>query len=251
MPVALAIFGAIIGSFLNVVIYRMPRGLSVVHPPSACPACGIRIPPWWNVPIVSYLVLRGRCRFCGGRISPRYLIVEAVGAALPVLLYLRFGFGRELFVYWPLSCALLVIALIDLDLTIIPDRITLPGTAVGLVVAPLLGLSTIAGSLLGAAIGGGALYLIGLFGALAFKKESMGGGDVKLAAMLGAFLGWQSVALLLFIAFFLGAAAGAAALVMRGRDWDHRIPFGPFITAAAVLAIFCGDSVIRWYIALL
>jgi leader peptidase (prepilin peptidase)/N-methyltransferase len=251
VPVALAVLGALIGSFLNVVIYRMPRGLSVVMPPSTCPVCGIRISPRDNVPVLSYLVLRGRCRACGVRISPRYLVVEVLGSAIPVLLYLRFGLGREFLVYWPLSCSLLVIAFIDLDLKIIPDRITLPGIVLGLVLAPLLGLSTIAGSLLGAAIGGGALYVIGLLGTLAFKKESMGGGDVKLAAMLGAFLGWQSVILLLFVAFFLGAVAGAAALGIRGRDWDHRIPFGPFITVAALVAILWGQSVIGWYLSVL
>lgn len=243
--------GAIIGSFLNVVIYRMPRGRSIVRPPSACPECGARVRPWDNVPVVSYLLLRGRCRDCGARISVRYPIVEIVSGLIPVVLYASFGIGNELAVYWPLACALLVVALVDLDIKMIPDKITLPGIAVGLVVSPLLRLTSLPESLIGVAVGGGALYLIGFLGALAFRKESMGGGDIKLAAMLGAFLGWKAILLLLFVAFFMGAVAGIAVIARRGHDRDHTIPFGPFIASGAIMTIFWGESLLVWYSTLL
>ena len=248
--VVLFTVGVAVGSFLNVVIYRMPRGRSIVRPPSACPSCAARIRPWDNVPVLSYILLRGRCRACGERIPFRYPAVEILSGLIPVVLYLVFGSGKQFFVYWPLAYALLVITFIDLDLKIIPDKITLPGIAVGLVVAPLLKLTTLPESLLGAVVGGGALYVIGILGAVAFKKESMGGGDVKLAAMLGAFLGWKAVVILLFAAFLMGAVAGIAVMARKGRDWDHIVPFGPFIAAGAFLTMVWGDPALRWYLTL-
>ena len=241
------IAGAIFGSFLNVLIYRLPRGQSVVSPPSSCPHCGGRIRPWENVPILSYLALRGRCAHCGARIPLRYPLVELLAGVIPVVLYARHGFGPEFALFWPLSCALIVMSFIDLDLRIIPDRMTLPGIVVGLVAAPLMGVTTITGSLLGAVAGGGALYLIALLGDAAFGKESMGGGDIKLAAMLGAFLGWQAVLLLLFVAFLTGAVAGIILVAVRGKDCDRAIPFGPFIAFGAVLAVTWGDTLLSWY----
>jgi leader peptidase (prepilin peptidase)/N-methyltransferase len=249
--IVLFIVGVVIGSFLNVVVYRMPRGRSIVRPPSACPSCDARVRPWDNVPILSYLILRGKCRSCGARIPPRYLVVEVLSGAIPVLLYYVFGTGREFFIYWPLAYALLVITFIDLDLKIIPDRITLPGIVVGLIAAPLVGVTTLPESLLGVAVGGGALYGIGILGAITFKKESMGGGDVKLAAMLGAFLGWKAALILLFVAFLMGAVVGVAAIARKGRDWDHIIPFGPFMASGAFLTMVWGESVLRWYTTLL
>ncbi|MCD4690927.1 A24 family peptidase [bacterium] len=242
--------GAIFGSFLNVLIYRLPRGQSVVSPPSSCPQCGERIRPWENVPILSYLFLRGRCAHCGVHIPERYPVVEFLAGVVPVLLFARYGFGHELALFWPLSCVLIVLSFIDLDLRIIPDRVTLPGIVAGLVLAPLLGVTTLTGSLIGAVAGGGALYLIAVFGEAAFGKESMGGGDIKLAAMLGAFIGWQAVLILLFAAFFSGAVVGIVALAVKGRDWDRSLPFGPFIAGGAFLAVVWGDAIIAWYAAL-
>ena len=154
---ALFIAGAILGSFFNVVIYRVPRGGSIIRPPSACPACGTRLRAWDNIPILGYLFLRGRCRYCSEPISPRYPAVELLSAALPVLLYVNFGPTPAFWVYWALSCVLLVLSFIDLDLRILPDKVTLPGIVVGLVLAPLLGLQSFWGSLLGVLAGGGAL----------------------------------------------------------------------------------------------
>ncbi len=239
--------GAVFGSFLNVLIYRLPRGQSVVSPPSSCPQCGERIRPWENVPILSYLVLRGRCSHCGVHISGRYPIVELLAGVTPMALHARYGFSQELAVFWPLTYVLIVLSFIDLDLRIIPDRVTLPGILVGLVVAPLLGITTVAGSLIGAVVGGGCLYLIALLGDAVFGKESMGGGDIKLAAMLGAFMGWQGVLVLLFAAFLSGAIVGIGTLAVKGRDWDRSLPFGPFIAAGAFLAVVWGDSILAWY----
>jgi leader peptidase (prepilin peptidase)/N-methyltransferase len=247
MAASLFAVGAIFGSFLNVLIYRLPRGESIVRPPSACPECGHRIMPWDNVPIVSYLMLRGRCRRCKAAISSRYLVVEVLAGLVPALLVWRYGLGREALVLCLLSYVLIVVSFIDLDLRIIPDRVTLPGIAVGLIAAPLLGLTTFGGSLLGAVVGGGALYLIAIIGEAAFGKESMGGGDIKLAAMLGAFLGWQAVLLLLFAAFFFGALVGAMVVRAHGSEWDHSMPFGPFIAIGAFVATIWGDAILAWY----
>ncbi len=243
----LFIIGTVLGSFFNVVIYRVPRGESVVRPPSACPACGTRLRWSDNIPILGYVFLRGRCRYCGDRISSRYIVVEFLAGALPVLLYSHFGWGREFLVYWPLSYVLLVLSFIDLDHRILPDKVTVPGMLVGLVVAPLAGITGFWESLIGLVVGGGALYLIAVLGELILKKESMGGGDIKLAAMLGAFMGWKLVLVGLFVAFFIGAVVGTAVIASKPKDWDRAIPFGPFIALGAVLALLWGETAFTWY----
>ncbi len=248
---ALFIVGSILGSFFNVVIYRVPRGESIVRPPSACPACGTRLRARDNIPVLGYLLLRGKCRYCAAPISPRYPVVEVLSGVLPVLLFVRFGPTVPFFVYWPLFCVLLVLSFIDLDLRIIPDKVTLPGIVVGIIVAPLVGLVGFWGSLLGALAGGGALYLIGVLGELFLKKESMGGGDVKLAAMLGAFMGWKLVLISLFIAFFIGAVVGVIVMARKPKNWDSSLPFGPFIAIGAVLALLWGESALVWYSSLM
>ena len=250
---ALFIIGSILGSFFNVVIYRVPRGESIIRPPSACPACGTRLHARDNIPVIGYLLLRGRCRYCSEPISARYPTVEVIAGLLPVLLFIRFGATTPFFVFWPLSYVLLVLSFIDLDLRIIPDRVTLPGIVVGLAVAPLLGLLGFWESLIGVLVGGGALYLIGILGELFLKKESMGGGDVKLAAMLGAFMGWKLILATLFIAFFIGAFVGVIAMARKPKDedWDSSLPFGPFIALGAVLALLWGQTALLWYSSLL
>jgi leader peptidase (prepilin peptidase)/N-methyltransferase len=249
--IPLFILGAILGSFFNVVIYRVPRGESIIRPPSACPACGTRLRVWDNIPLLGYLALRGRCRYCAAPISPRYVIVEALSGLLPVLLFMRFGATAPFWVFWPLSYVLLVLSFVDLDLRILPDKVTLPGIVIGLAVAPLAGLLGFWESVIGVLVGGGALYLIGILGQLLLKKESMGGGDVKLAAMLGAFLGWQMIVVALFIAFLTGAIVGITVMSMRRDEWDHAIPFGPFIALGAIASILWGGPVLAWYSALL
>jgi len=243
----LFVAGAVLGSFLNVLIYRVPRRQSIVRPASSCPSCGERIRPWDNIPLVSYAALRGRCRGCGTHISARYPIVELISALVPVALFQTYGLGPGLWVYWPLSCVLIVLSFVDLDERIIPDRVTIPGLAIGLVAAPLAGLTSWGGSFLGAVVGGGVLYLVALLGAAVFRKDSMGGGDIKLAAMLGAFMGWQPVAVSLFVAFFVGSVAGGIAIAVKGRDWDRTVPFGPFIALGAFVGLVWGREIVLFY----
>jgi leader peptidase (prepilin peptidase)/N-methyltransferase len=193
------------------------------------------------------MLLRGRCRYCNARIPLRYLAIELLSGVLPVLLHARLGFGPGFFLYLPLSYVLLALSFIDLDLRILPDRVTLPGIFVGLAAAPLLGVVGFWDSLLGVLAGGGALYVIGILGELVLKKESMGGGDVKLAAMLGAFLGWKLVLVGLFVAFFAGAIAGIGALAKRTKEWDSSLPFGPFIALGAIVSLLWGEAALAWY----
>lgn len=252
-----ALGGTILGSFLNVCIHRLPRGESVVSPPSRCGSCETPIRWYDNIPIVSYLLLRGRCRVCGASFSPRYLIVELTTGLLAVGAWLQNGptlRGACLFVF---ACALLVVTYIDLDHRIIPNRITLPGIVVGLVlafVAPRSGagltieaLDSLEDALLGMLVGGGILWTVAWTYERLTGREGMGGGDIKLLAMIGTFLGWQSVLLSLLLASFLGSVIGIALMVARGQDTKLAIPFGPFLALGALVALFFGPSLVSWY----
>jgi leader peptidase (prepilin peptidase)/N-methyltransferase len=193
------VFGLIIGSFLNVLIYRIPRHKNVVFDRSACPTCGRLIAWYHNIPMLSYLLLLGKCASCRKPISLRYPIVETANAALYLFFVWQFGLSFEFAVFSALGSTLLVIFLIDLDFQIIPDVITLPGMIAGLAVSFLPEGIGIISALIGLVVGGGALYLIAMAGDILFKKESMGGGDIKMAAMLGAFLGWKKVLLVFML----------------------------------------------------
>jgi leader peptidase (prepilin peptidase)/N-methyltransferase len=239
--------GAVIGSFLNVCIHRLPAGESVVYPPSHCPGCGARIRSWDNIPLLSYVLLRGRCRSCGGAISVRYPVVEALGGTSLVLLLYRFGLSPALGVYAAFVTALIVVSFIDLDHQIIPDVISLPGIVVGLVASALGQGPPLLDSALGALVGGGILYAVAA-GYHAFTgREGMGGGDIKLLAMIGAFLGWREVLLSLIIGSFTGAVVGISLILVRGQDSRVPIPFGPFLALGAVCALAFGDRLITWY----
>ena len=241
-------FGAVIGSFLNVCIRRLPAGESIVYPPSHCLGCGAPIHSWDNIPLLSYLLLRGRCRSCGGRISARYPAVEGLTAlAFAVLLY-RFGLTGSFAVGALFVAALIVITFIDIDYQIIPDVITLPGIVVGLLLS-VCGLGpSIRDSILGALLGGGLLYAVAVGYHAWTGREGMGGGDVKLLAMIGAFLGWQNVLVTLIIGSFSGTLIGTALILGRGVDARVPIPFGPFLAIGATCAMFCGDLLIDWYL---
>ncbi|MCX5680329.1 MAG: prepilin peptidase [Candidatus Omnitrophica bacterium] len=244
------ISGAIVGSFLNVCIYRLPKGESIVSPGSHCPKC--RRPIFWydNVPILSYVILKGRCRFCKIPISPGYIIVEVITASLAVALFTAFVLGPKFAAYSLLSAGLIVATFVDLEIREIPDEISLGGLVVGLVFVAILpgtlGAASwsraLIGSALGAFAGGGSIYLMGFFGEMVFKKEAMGGGDVKLMAMIGAFLGWKLALLTFFIAPLFGSIAGLILKVKDGRDI---MPYGPYLSLAAVTSIFWGDKVLR------
>jgi len=242
-----ALFGLMAGSFLNVVIYRVPRGLSVVRPRSFCPGCRKKISWYENVPVASYLALRGRCRGCGARIAVRYPLVEAAGAALALAAAYRFGFGFDAAFAYAFLMALTAITIIDWEFRIIPDGLSLPFIAVGLgwsLVNPDL---TLASSALGALAGGGGLYAIGALYKLARKTEGMGGGDVKLMAMIGAFLGIRLVAPVILIASFAGTVY-AVALLKSGKDAKTAVAFGSFLAPAAAVCLFFGERLLGWYL---
>ena len=241
------LFGAVVGSFLNVCIYRIPAGKSIVSPPSSCPCCGQQIRWYQNIPIISYLILGGRCASCRQPISMRYPMVEVLIGVLFVLVFYYFGLNIETPVYWLFLAALIVIFFIDLDHRIIPDVISLPGIVVGFLCSFLLpGISWIE-SLLGAFIGGGVLLLIAWSYELLTKREGMGGGDIKLLAMLGAFLGWKAVLPVVFLASLIGTLVGVPLLFLQKSDARLAIPFGPFLASAAFIYLLWGKVLIDWY----
>jgi len=242
------VLGTMLGSFANVLIHRLPRRESIVTPGSRCPHCHTPIRPWDNLPILSYLLLRGRCRRCGSRISPRYLIVEVLGGALLAALVWRFGVTLVAVRFAILALALLVVFFTDLETGLIPNAITYPGIVVGLILAAVWGRDAFVSSLLTAAGAGGVFLLIGILSRLAFRQEAMGVGDMKLAAMLGAFLGTPGVIVALFLAVAIGAAAGLILIGLRLRTRKDVIPFGTALAAGAVIAMFSQEAILRWYL---
>ena len=248
--------GLIIGSFLNVCIYRIPRGLSIILPSSRCPSCNTPIKPWDNIPIVSYILLRGKCRYCKVRISLRYPLVELLNAVLYLMVFLRFGFGLHTAVYFVFSSALIVITFIDIDFQIIPDRITLPGIPLGLLAGslllpdPFLRAAQLGwkGSLIGALSGFLFYYFVAVAGEKIFKKEAMGGGDIKMMAMVGGFLGWKGIILTTFLGSLFGSVIGIFMIIFKGRERGSLIPFGPFLALGAVVSLFFGQEIIIWYL---
>lgn len=243
------LYGLAIGSFLNVVIYRLPREKKLGFDRSVCPHCSNQLKWYHNVPLISYLLLRGRCAFCSERISFRYPLIELLNGLFYVYLYWQLGFGVNLFVFAFLVSALLAIFFIDLDFKIIPDVITIPGMVLGLVVSVLPGGLGIIESVIGLLAGGGALYLVAILGDWLFKKESMGGGDIKMAAMLGAFLGWQKVLLIFLSSAVIGLVVSVALMAVSAKLRQTReVPYGPFLAIAAVVAMFYGDPIISYYV---
>jgi len=238
--------GAAVGSFLNVLIFRIPEGQSIVLPSSHCPKCGHAIRVYDNIPIVSYLILRGKCRDCHEKISLQYPIVEAITALMSLLLFLKFGLSFKYLSSFIFTCALIVITLIDIRHQIIPDAISLPGIPVFFLLAVFFMNLTAWESLLGILIGGGCLFAIAFLYEIITKREGMGGGDIKLLAMLGAFLGWKSLFFILLISSLLGAVVGISAMIMKGQDMKYAVPFGPFLSIAAVAYLFVGADVMKF-----
>ncbi|MEV0895926.1 prepilin peptidase [Actinoplanes sp. NPDC049802] len=246
-----ALLGLAVGSFLNVVIHRVPRGESLVRPGSHCPECGNPVRARHNVPVLGWIVLRGRCADCGARISARYPLVEAGTAALFAAVAARFGWSWELPAYLYLAAVAIALAMIDLDVMRLPDKIVLP--SYGVAAALLVPVSLAAGSpadLIRGALAAGLLYL--LYRVLAFW--GMGGGDVKLAPLLGfhlGWLGWSAVAVGAFAAFLLGGLAGGVLLALKLVSRKTRVPFGPYMLAGAFLAVFAAAPLADWYTTLL
>jgi len=250
------IFGAVVGSFLNVCIARLPKEESIVSPPSHCPLCKSPIAFYDNIPLISYLHLRGRCRSCGERISPRYFVVEFLMAVLAVLLFSRIGLGLAFFVNFVLVAALIIITFIDLDVRIVPDVISLPGIGFGFLASiiqyywPLGALSNLpspVSSLVGIIIGGGSLLLVAWSYQFFTGIEGMGGGDIKLLAMIGAFLGWPSIPVALFFASLIGSIVGVAFMLKKGVDSKYALPFAPFLCFGALVYLFFGELLIALY----
>jgi len=245
----IGLLGLSIGSFLNVVIYRIPRDKKFWAGRSFCPGCEKQLKWYHNIPLVSFLVLRGKCGFCGAGISLRYPMVELLNALCYLYFAWEFGLSLELGIFAFLSSALITIFFIDVDFQIIPDLITLPGMVIGLAISFLPGGIGIVSSLIGLVVGGGALYLVALLGDWLFKKESMGGGDIKMAAMLGAFLGWQKVLFIFLASAGIGLVVSIILMFFSAKIREQRIvPFGPFIAMAAMVAIIWGDQIIAYYV---
>ncbi|MDQ7857263.1 MAG: prepilin peptidase [Armatimonadota bacterium] len=235
-----AVAGAILGSFANVLIYRMPRGESIVTPASRCPRCGTPIRAADNVPLVSYLLLRGRCRSCGERIAGRYPLVEGLMAALAAAAWATQPDLLARLSALALAFLLLVITFIDLDHQLILNRLSYPGVLLG------LGFAAAQGRLVPAVLA--ALGAGGLIAAIVIlSRGGMGEGDIKLAAMIGAFLGWPGVAVALFAAFLVGGLVGVGLLALRLRRRRDAIPFGPALAAGALVALFWGERLWAWY----
>ena len=249
MNIFVFLIGSIVGSFLNVCICRLPKGESIVMPPSHCPHCAKRIKWYDNIPILSFIILKRRCRFCREKISFRYFLVEVITASLTLALFMAFGLTATFFVYAIFVSGLIVATFVDFEIQEIPDEVTLFGIALGLILSVVFPDAfgkgsrwhSLLNSSLGMLIGALSIYLMGFLGELVFKKEAMGGGDVKLLAMIGSFLGWKAALLTFFIAPVFGSVVG---IILKIKDGREIIPYGPYLSLAALVAIFCGERIL-------
>jgi len=245
--------GACIGSFANVCIYRMPRGRSIVLPRSSCPHCDGKIAWYDNIPLLSFFLLGCKCRSCGGKIAGRYFTVELLTGILFLLVWLHYGVSVKTPVCWIVVTGLIIGTFIDFDFMIIPDQITIGGFFAGFIFSFVFpGLHDVSShfdgfksSFIGFMAGAFILWLVGELGRLAFKKEAMGMGDVKLLGALGAFLGWKAVLFIIMGASLAGALAGMAMVFTGNKQMSSRIPFGPYLALAAVVWILGGNE--AWF----
>ena len=242
------LFGLCIGSFMNVCIYRLPISKSIADPPrSVCPSCDRVIRYYDNIPVFSYFWLKARCRHCGAPISWRYPLVEVLAGGVALSVYLSFGLSLESLIYLIFIAALLVITFIDIDHKIIPNVITIPGIPIGLFAALALPGILFKDSVLGLLAGGGSLLIVGWIYYLLTRKEGMGGGDVKLLAMIGTIVGWKGVLFTIFVSSAVGTLVGVTVMLVKGKNMKLAIPFGPFLSIGAITYIFCGQRIIYWY----
>ena len=250
LPPAILV-GLVVGSYLNVVVHRLPRGLSTVTPASSCPHCGARVRAFDNIPVLSYLVLGGRCRSCGARISLRYPLVEVVTAGLFAACAVVFAAPVEAAVAAFFCALILALALIDLEHMILPDKLTLPGIVLGLVLQPWIGGVTLLDAVIGALAGAGILILLINFWYWWREEEGMGLGDVNLLALIGAFLGWQGVVVALFGGALAGALVGLGLMTVRKLELTSKLPFGTFLAVGALVALFSRGRLVEAYLSLL
>ena len=247
LPAFAAVLGLVWGSFTNVLIHRLPLGESIVSPRSRCPGCKNLVASYDNIPVLSFIVLRGRCRHCDARISFRYPAIELVVGASSLLSFLRHGPSLEYVVEFAFVTAMVALIFIDFDHQILPDTITLSGIALGLVLAWPREAITLVDALEGAALGGGLLFTVSEVYFRIKKVEGMGFGDVKMMAMVGAFLGWKGVLLTLFLGSFTGSIVGLAVIGLSGGDMKTKLPFGTFLGTGAIATIYAGPPIIAWY----
>lgn len=250
IPAFVLLFGAIVGSFLNVVILRLPKKASIVFPASHCPVCMARIRWYDNIPVLSFFVLRGRCRSCGTAISWQYPVVEALMAGLSLALFQKFSLSILFVIYFPFAAALLAIIFIDLAHQIIPDVITLPGIVLGFLCAFVNPLVSWQAAALGILFGGGSFYLVAFGYYLLTKREGMGGGDIKLLAMIGAYLGWIGLPFVVFSSSLLGALVGIGAMVRQRKGGKTVIPYGPFLAIGGYLFLFYRQQILAFLLML-
>lgn len=242
------VLGMVVGSFLNVCICRMPKDESIVSPPSHCPQCSYQIKWYDNIPLLSYLLLRGKCRGCSAHISLQYPLVESLNGILTLFLFLRFGLTPVFAAFFLFCSALVVITFIDIEHQIIPDEISLPGIVIGFLFSFFLKGHSWVNSLVGILAGGGSLLLVAYCYQLLTGKEGMGGGDIKLLAMMGAFLGWKAVPFIIFSSSLIGSIVGVSMMLLQKKDSKLAIPFGPYLAIGALLYIFYGQPLISWYL---
>ena len=241
------IYGLCIGSFLNVCIFRIPASRSLIKPSSSCPKCNKAIRFYDNIPVLSYIILLGKCRSCKSPISIRYPLIELLTGLVWLFSYLRFGFTLECIVYIIFLSTLIVITFIDLDHRIIPDVISLPGIPLFFLGALFIPETGWRNSLFGILLGGGSLLIVAKGYHLFTKQEGMGGGDIKLLAMIGALIGWKGVFFTIFVSSAIGTIVGLGVMIITRNNLKLAVPFGPFLSIGAAIYIFFGESIITWY----
>lgn len=244
------LFGAILGSFLNVCIYRLPKRESILYPPSHCPYCNEPIKFYDNIPILSYIFLKGKCRRCKEHLSIRYPIVEGLSGLISLALFIKYGLTVQSLLFLLFAASLITITFIDLDHQIIPDIISIPGIFFGIGASFFIPLTSLLESLFGILIGGGFLFFVATGYKWFTGREGMGGGDIKLLAMVGAWLGWKAIPFILFSSSLIGVLIGGGSLLISKKGLRYKIPFGPFLSISSIIYIFFGPELIKWYITL-
>jgi leader peptidase (prepilin peptidase)/N-methyltransferase len=247
IDVIVVLAGAAIGSFLNVCISRIPEGVSIIHPRSRCPYCGHPIRFYDNIPAISFFLLSGKCRDCGHPIPRRYPLVEILTASLAFIIFQHFGIAPITLVVFLFVCVLIVVSFIDLEKQLIPHILTLTGIPLFAILSVLFNGLALSDVFFGIMVGAGSLYFVAIYYEAITKREGMGGGDVNLLAMLGAFLGVKSILFILLFSSLLGAVVGIAFIIFKGKDMKYELPFGPFLCAAALVYLFFGDYLISMF----
>jgi leader peptidase (prepilin peptidase) / N-methyltransferase len=261
VPASLIVFalGASIGSFINVVVYRLPAGLSVIFPPSRCPQCLNQLKAYDNVPVLGWFWLKGRCRYCKNKISMRYPVVESVAGLLFLFIFWAFQYSPLTVGYWIFCSWLLALSLIDFDTMTLPNPLTKSGLVLGVLFQTVLGfiesntltgVEQLFGTVVGAVVGIWLFDAIAFIGSVIFQKEAMGGGDAKLAAMMGAWLGWKHLLLAVFLSCVVGVIAGGSGVVLQNRKWGKKMPFGPCLALGSVITLFGGENILESYLRL-